>query len=56
MVNKNIVYYSKTKLPTSFPFKNIPIDKRVPRTPRKVLLAFRVSIPCFRSISGSAIS
>lgn len=41
---------------TSFPFRNIPIDRSVLRIPRNVLFILRVSIPCLRSIKGSAIS
>ena len=43
-------------IPTSFPLRNIPIERSVLRMPRKVLFTRRVSIPCFRSIKGSAIS
>lgn len=43
-------------IPTSFPLRNIPIERSVLRIPRNVLFTRRVSIPCFRSIKGSAIS
>jgi len=43
-------------IPTSFPLRNIPIERSVLRIPRNVLFTRKVSIPCFKSIKGSAIS
>lgn len=43
-------------IPTSFPLRNIPIERSVLRIPRNVLFTRSVSMPCFRSIKGSAIS
>lgn len=41
---------------TSLPLRKMPIERRVLRIARNVLFDFKVSMPCFRSIKGSAIS
>ena len=40
-------------IPTSFPLRNIPIERSVLRIPRNVLFTRRVSIPCFRFFFSS---